>query len=159
MFLKMRRFKQELQQIEINQILQKNTSGVLAVIDSDGYPYTVPLSYVYINNKIYFHSAKSGHKIDAIKNCNKAAFCIIDKDDVQPEKYTTFYKSVIAFGSIEIVQDNEEALSAIKALGEKFYPHHDTELQQEIDKSTDRFLMIRLDIEHITGKHAIELLP
>ncbi len=157
-FQKMRRFKQELNQNEIERILQFNTSGVLALIDSNGYPYSVPISYVYSNGKIYFHSAKSGHKIDAIKNCKKATFCIIDKDDVMPEKYTTFYKSVIAFGKVEIVNDREETLSAIAELGEKYYPNHDVELRQEIDKNINRFLIIRLKIEHITGKQAIELL-
>ena len=157
MFQKMRRFKQELQKTEVERILKNNTSGVLALIDGDGYPYSVPLSYVYSSGKIYFHSATAWHKIDAIKNCRKATFCIIDKDDVKPEKYTTFYKSVIAFGKVEIVTDCEEALSAIKALGNKYYPNHDAELQQEIDKNTNRFLIIRFDIEHITGKQAIEL--
>ena len=93
----MRRFKQQLNEDEVTRILQTATSGVLSVIDEDGYPYAVPLSFVYFDGKIYFHSAKTGHKIDAVKNCDKATFCIIDKDDVQPEKYTTFYKSVIAF--------------------------------------------------------------
>ena len=158
MFQKMRRFKQELQQNEIQRILQFNTSGVLAVIDNNGYPYSVPLSYVYSNGNIYFHSAKSGHKIDAIKNCKKATFCIIDKDDVQPEKYTTFYKSVIAFGNVEIVNNGEETLSAIKKLGEKYYPDHNNELQNEIEKFKTAFLIIKFNIEHITGKQAIELL-
>ncbi len=154
----MRRFKQELQQSEIERILQFNTSGVLSLIDNNGYPYSVPLSYVYSKNRIYFHSAKSGHKIDAIKNCKKASFCIIDRDDVQPEKYTTFYKSVIVFGNVEIVTDGEETISAIKALGDKYYPNHDVELQKEIEKSKGKFLIIGFDIEHITGKQAIELL-
>ena len=158
MFQKMRRFKQELPQTEIDRILQINTSGVLAVIDNNGYPYSVPLSYVYSNGNIYFHSAKSGHKIDAINNCKKATFCIIDKDDVQPEKYTTFYKSVIAFGNVEIVNDSEEALSAIKKLGEKYYPNHSIELRNEIEKFKTAFLIIKFDIKHITGKQAIELL-
>lgn len=158
MFQKMRRFKQELPQTEIDRILQLNTSGVLALIDNDGYPYSVPLSYVYSNGNIYFHSAKMGHKIDAIKNCKKATFCIVDKDDVQPEQYTTFYKSVIAFGNVEIVNNNEETLSAIKELGEKYYPNHNNELQNEIEKFKTAFLIIRFDIEHITGKQAIELL-
>ncbi len=158
MFQKMRRFKQELQQDEIKQILQSNTSGVLALIDCNGYPYTVPLSYVYSNGKIYFHSAKSGHKIDAINNCNKATFCIIDKDDVKPEKYTTLYKSVIIFGKVELVKSSEETLFAIKELGEKYYPHHDIELQQEIEKNINRFIIIKLEIEHITGKQSIELI-
>ena len=157
MFKKMRRFKQELPQTEIERILQINTSGVLALIDNNGYPYSVPLSYVYSNGKIYFHSAKSGHKIDALKNCKKATFCIIDKDDVQPEKYTTLYKSVIAFGNVEIVNDSEETLSAIKELGEKYYPNHSIELQNEIEKFKTAFLIIKFDIEHITGKQAIEM--
>ncbi len=79
------------------------------------------------------------------------------KDDVRPEKYTTFYKSVISFGNVEIVNDNEETLSAIKELGEKYYPNHSDELQNEIEKFKTAFLIIRLDIEHITGKQAIEL--
>ena len=78
MFQKMRRFKQELKQNEIERILQSNTSGILAVIDNGGYPYTVPLSFVYANGKIYFHSTKVGHKIDAIKYCKKATFCVVE---------------------------------------------------------------------------------
>jgi len=158
MFIKMRRFKQELNQNEIERILQFNTSGVLALIDNNGYPYSVPLSYVYSKNKIYFHSAKAGNKIDAIKNCKKATFCVVDKDNVQTEKYTTFYKSVIAFGNVEIVDNKDEALSAINGLGEKYYPNHSNELQNEIERFKTAFLIIRFDIEHITGKQAIELL-
>lgn len=158
MFDKMRRFKQELSKSEIESILLSDTSGVLSVIDEDGYPYTVPLSYVYSGGKIYFHSAKTGRKINAIKNCSKAAFCVIDKDDVKPEKYTTLYKSVIAFGNIEIVEEREETLFAIKELGEKYYPHHDDELQEEIEKYKSAFLIIRFNIEHMTGKQGKELL-
>lgn len=157
MFQKMRRFKQALNQDEIDQILRFNTAGVLALIDNNGYPYSVPLSYVYTNGAIYFHSAKTGHKIDAIKNCQKASFCIIDKDDVKPEKYTTFYKSVIAFGKVEIVNDNVDTLFAIKELGEKYYPNHSTELQKEIEKSQTAFLIIKFNIKHITGKQGIEM--
>lgn len=157
MFDKMRRFKQQLSRSEIERILHSDTSGVLSVIDTDGYPYAVPLSFVYFNGKIYFHSAKTGRKINAIKNCAKATFSIIDKDDVKPEKYTTYYKSVIAFGKVEIVEDLKETLFAIKKLGEKYYPNHNDELQKEIEKSKSSFLIIAFNIEHITGKQAIEL--
>ena len=157
MFVKMRRFKQELKREEIERILLVNTAGVLALVDGDGYPYSVPLSYVYSGGKIYFHSAKSGHKIDAVNNCKKATFCIIDKDDVQPEKFTTYYKSVIAFGKVEIVSDSGEALYAIRQLGQKYYPDHNTELQAEIEKYDCAFSIIRFDIEHMTGKQAVEL--
>jgi len=156
-FQKMRRFKQELNKKETKQILQSNTSGILALIDRNGYPYSVPLSYAYLDNKIYFHSAKVGHKIDAINNCDYASFCIVDKDEVQPEKYTTFYRSVIAFGKVKIVNDFEETLFAIKLLGEKYYPNHNSELQKEIEKFKSSFLIIRFDINHVTGKQAIEM--
>ncbi|MDE7182432.1 MAG: pyridoxamine 5'-phosphate oxidase family protein [Clostridia bacterium] len=153
----MRRFKQQLDESEVKRILRENTSGALSLIDKDGYPYCVPLSYVYEYGAIYFHSAKSGHKIDAIRNCEKACFSIIDKDDVQPEKYTTFYKSVIAFGKVSIVENADEAMHAIKALGEKYYPEHETELNAEIDKSRNSFLIIKFQTERVTGKQAIEL--
>ena len=96
----MKRFKQKLQQTEIERILRLNTSGVLALIDNNNYPYSVPLSYVYSNGKIYFHSAVSGHKIDAVRKSKKASFCVIGQDHVLPEKFTTRYKSVIAFGTV-----------------------------------------------------------
>ena len=99
MFREMRRKNQLLTKEEAEKILENGTSGTLALLGDEGYPYCVPISYVYNNNKIYFHSAKSGHKIDAVKNCDKASFCVIDKDEVKPQEYTTYFRSVIAFGS------------------------------------------------------------
>ena len=78
------------------------TSGVLALAGDNGYPYALPISYVYSDGKIYFHSAKSGHKIDAVKRCEKASFCVIAEDNIIPEEYTTYYKSVIVFGKLKI---------------------------------------------------------
>lgn len=156
MFPKTRRFKQELQESEVIRILQTATSGTLSLIDGNGYPYAVPLSFVYTNGKIYFHSAKSGHKIDAIKHCKRASFCVIDKDDVQPEKYTTYYKSVISFGNAEIIEDNKEAAFAIRKLGGKYYPDHNDELQKEIEKHKAAFVIIKFEIEHLTGKQSRE---
>ena len=97
-FRPMRRNRQQLSEEESIEILQKATSGVLALLGDNGYPYAVPISYVYADGKIYFHSALSGHKVDAIRSCDKASFCVIEQDDVQPKKYTTFFRSVIAFG-------------------------------------------------------------
>lgn len=97
MFPEMRRKKQQLTQEESIEILLKGSSGVLALLGCEDYPYAVPLSYVYEDHKIYFHGAKEGHKLDAIKKHNKASFCVIRQDQVSPEKFTTLYKSVIAF--------------------------------------------------------------
>ncbi len=117
-----------------------------------------PVSYVYADSKLYFHSALSGHKIDAIRNCDKASFCVIDKDDVQPAKYTTFFRSVIAFGRIHIVEDEQEKLETARLLGDRYNPNQEEALQQELEKGLSRMFMIRFDIEHLTGKEAIELM-
>ncbi len=157
MFRKMRRFKQMLSEEESIDILRRGTSGVLALTGDDGYPYAVPLSYVYRNGKIIFHGAKAGHKIDAINQSGKASFCVIDKDDVVPEKYTTYFRSVIAFGNVHILDDDSEKRSAVDKLAEKYRPNFSEERNQEIDREFPQLCVFELDIEHMTGKEAIEL--
>ncbi len=156
-FREMRRKRQQLSDEESIGILQKATSGTLALLGDNGYPYGVPISYVYSDGKLYFHSALSGHKVDAIKNHDKASFCVIDKDEVKPEKYTTFFRSVITFGRIHIIEDEAEKLEVIRLLGNRYNPYQDESLQKEIEHGFSRMLAIRFDIEHLTGKEAIEL--
>lgn len=157
-FREMRRKRQQLSDAESIEILKKATSGTLALLGDGGYPYAVPISYVYGEGKLYFHSAKEGHKVDAIRACDKASFCVIDKDDVHPEKYTTFFRSVIAFGRIHIIEDEAEKLRIARLLGNRYNPHQEESLQKEIEHGLARMLAIRLDIEHLTGKEAIELM-
>ena len=157
MFREMRRKRQQLSDEESVGILQKVTSGTLALLGDNDYPYAVPISYVYYDGKLYFHSALSGHKVDAIRQCDKASFCVIEQDDVQPEKYTTFFRSVIAFGRIHIIEDETEKLEMARMLGNRYNPNNDESLQKELESGLSRMLMIRFDIEHMTGKEAIEL--
>ena len=156
-FREMRRKRQQLSDEESIGILQRATSGTLALLGDNGYPYAVPISYVYSDGKLYFHSAPDGHKVDAIKNHDKASFCVIDKDDVMPEKYTTLFRSVIVFGRIHIIEDETEKSAIARLLGNRYYPNHDEALQKEIEHGLSRMSGIRLDIEHLTGKEAIEL--
>ena len=156
-FRPMRRNRQQLSEEESIEILQKATSGVLALLGDNGYPYAVPISYVYADGKIYFHSALSGHKVDAIRSCDKASFCVIEQDDVKPEKYTSYFRRVIAFGRIHIEEDEVEKLAIARLLGNRYNPNHEEALQKEIEGGLSRMLAIRLDIEHLTGKEAIEL--
>ena len=100
MFRELRRKRQELSLEESLDILNKGTSGVLALLGDNDYPYTVPISYVYDNAKLYFHGAKNGHKIDALRKHDKASFCVISQDKIIPEEYTTYFRSVIVFGKI-----------------------------------------------------------
>ena len=157
-FRAMRRKRQQLSEEESVAILKKATAGTLALLGDNDYPYAVPLSYVYQEGRVYFHSALVGHKVDAIRKCDKASFCVIEQDDVQPEKYTTFFRSVIAFGRIHIIEDEHEKLETARMLGNRYNPNHDEALQKEIEGGLSRMLMIRFDIEHLTGKEAIELM-
>ena len=95
MFRELRRKKQVLSEEESAKILKNGTSGVLALAGDNDYPYAVPISYVYDGEKLYFHCAGSGHKLDAIKRNPKASFCVIDQDLVVPEEYTSYFRSVI----------------------------------------------------------------
>ena len=156
-FRQMRRKRQQLSQEESIAILQNATAGTLALLGDDDYPYAVPISYVYNEGKLYFHSALNGHKVDAIRKYDKASFCVIEQDDVQPEKYTTFFRSVIVFGRIHIIEDEKEKLEIVRMLGNRYNPNQDDALQKEIESGLSRLLAIRFDIEHLTGKEAIEL--
>ena len=156
-FRDMRRKRQLLSEEDSIDILTKATAGTLALLGDNDYPYAVPISYVYQERKLFFHSALAGHKVDAIRKCDKASFCVIDKDEVHPEKYTTFFRSVIAFGRIHIIEDEQEKQETARMLGNRYNPNNDESLQKEIESGISRMLMIRLDIEHLTGKEAIEL--
>ncbi len=158
MFREMRRKKQILSEKNCIEILEKGTAGVLALLGDNDYPYAVPISYVYYNSKLFFHGAKSGHKIDAIKKCSKASFCVIDQDHIVPEEYTTYFRSVIAFGKIHVMEDEIEMKNAIERLAVKYYPT-DTETNRNtaISREWKPLCMIELDIEHLSGKEAIEL--
>ena len=153
----MRRHRQELDTAESVAILQKATSGVLGLIGDGGYPYTVPISHIYKDGMLFFHSAVSGHKVDAARGDERCSFCVVDKDDVKPSEYTTYFRSVIAFGRMTVVEDKEEKLYALRLLGERFGPDDEVRLQHEIDGGIDRVVILRMDIEHLTGKEAIEL--
>ena len=158
MFREMRRKKQQLTDTECIDILKKNTSGVLAVYGDEGYPYTVPLSYIYADGALYLHCAKTGHKLDAIKSCDKVSFCVIDQDHVVPETYTTHFRSVILFGRAKILEQEQEIRTAIEQLAIKYHPTDSkTNRDAAIERSFNALCMVKIEIEHLTGKEAIEL--
>ena len=156
-FRPMRRNRQQLSREECECILNRCTSGVLALAGDSGYPYAVPLSYVYADGAIIFHSAVEGHKVDAIKRDNRCSFCVIEQDEIKPAEFTTYFRSVIAFGRIRILETVDEKVQALRLLGRRYSPGDEPGLQHEIDKSLDHVLLLRLNIDHLSGKQAIEL--
>jgi uncharacterized protein len=158
MFREIRRKKQLLSEEETREIMKTHSSGVLAVTGDDGYPYTVPISYTYTDGKLYFHCAKEGHKIDAIKRNDKVSFCVIDKDKVIQETYTTLFRSVVAFGRARILTEDSDRRAALASLVEKYSPDYIQEGQKEIEKDWGRVCVVEVKIEHMTGKAAIEII-
>ena len=158
MFRPMRRHRQQLSQGDCAAILSRGTSGVLAVAGDGGYPYAVPLSYVYQEGTLFFHCAKAGHKLDALRRCSKASFCVIDQDQVVPPEYTTYFRSVIAFGRVRVLEEEGEKRAAIDALARRYFPG-DTQENRDayIAKEWAGVALLELTVEHLTGKQATEL--
>lgn len=152
----MRRSRQLLSEEESVRLLTSATAGVLSLVGDNGYPYGVPLSHVYSRGKLYFHSALSGHKVDAVRACDKASFTVIAGDDVKPSEFTTYFRSVVCFGRVRLIEDEAEKMVALRELGARFNPNEE-ELSEEIRKGFARLVMIEFAIEHMTGKEAIEL--
>ena len=158
MFRELRGKKQVLSAEENAKILKNGTSGVLALAGDNDYPYAVPISYVYDGEKLYFHCARSGHKMDAIKRNPKASFCVIDQDLVVPEEYTSYFRSVIVFGTMRILEQDMEKRAAIEKLALKYAPDDTQENRHKaIEREWKPLCVLELTPEHISGKDAIEL--
>lgn len=158
MFRKMRRKKQELSEQRTADIMRRGKSGVLALAEDGGYPYAVPISYVYEDDKIYFHCAKAGHKLELIQKNARASFCVVDQDLVVPEEYTSYFRSAIAFGEIRVLTEESEKRAAIEKLALKYAPDDTDEGRRKaIDREWSPLCMLEMTITHITGKEAKEL--
>ena len=153
---KMRRFRQLLDEEITKNILSNATNGVLSLVDIDGEPYGVPVSFAFNGNRsIYIHSAVKGHKIDCIVSNPRCSFCVVDQDLIVPDEFTSYFSSVIVRGSIHIVSDADEIMKGLLLLCRKYSPGIDP--AAEISKCLNHVAVLRLDIESMTGKEAIEL--
>lgn len=157
MFREIVRKKQALSQDECIEILKSELRGVLSLIGDGGYPYGVPINYYYCeeDGHIYFHSGKTGHKVDAINNCSKASFCVYDSGYRNEGDWALNIKSVIVFGRIRFVEDFDEAMEICRKLCYKFTD--DVEyIEKEIRNFGRNTLCFKLIPEHITGKRINE---
>lgn len=152
----MRRFKQQLPQEEAIQILETATNGVLSLIDPDGNPYGIPMSFVFDGDRsIYFHCALSGRKLDCIRANPRCCFTVVDRDEIRPQEFTTYFKSVIAEGEISAVREEDAMIAALRLLSSKYSPG--IACESEISKGLSRVMVLKMSINSITGKEAIEL--
>jgi len=151
MFRELTRKKQALSMEECKEILKQEVRGVLAVNGDNGYPYALPINFYYdeANNKIYFHSGKFGHKIDAIKNSDKVSFCVYDKGYHKDGHWSLNIKSVIIFGRIHVVDDWTDELMVEFC---KRFTSNMEYINNEIKNFKSNTAVLCLDIEHMTGK-------
>ena len=152
MFREMRRFKQSLPQSECEEILLQEKRGVLSLIGDDGYPYGVPIDFLYeaSERKIYFHSARLGHKVDAMNRCEKVCFTVFEKGE-QREDWSYYVRSVIAFGRVKEVVDEDRKFAKCKAFAMKYYPS-EAEVDEEMRRDFARVAIFEIEVEHLSGK-------
>lgn len=155
MFREMRRFKQQLTKEECERILRSAKRGVLAVLGDDGYPYAVPMDFVYDSGGIYYHSALQGHKLDAIRACDKGSFNVLSEPVPADDGWSYYFDSVTVFGRLRVIGDEAQKTERLRALGNKYFPTREM-TESDIEKNGRRCAVIELEIEHMTGKHVHE---
>ena len=149
----MRRFAQQISEEKCIEILKNEPRGVLSVLGDDGYPYGMPMDHWYCeeDGKLYFHGAKEGHKLDSIKACDKVSYCVYDEGYRNEGEWHLNIKSVIVFGRVEFIDDEEKVIEISRKLSHKF-TNDDNYIDEEIRRSLKGTAMFTLKIEHISGK-------
>lgn len=157
MFRSIRRKKNEISIDEIKKILIEARRGILALNADEGYPYAIPLNFYYddINNKIYFHSGKTGYKVDCLYNCDKVCFTVLGSEEIKEETWAPFVTSVVIFGRCHLIDESLVVERKLKQFAMKYYPNEEL-VDKEISNSSNAVKMYEIDIEHITGKQVQE---
>ena len=157
MFRAMRRKKNEISQDAAKQLLQHARRGVLAVNGDDGYPYAIPINYFYdeAHQKIYFHGARAGHKVDALKACDKACFTVWGNETIRKETWAPFLQSVVVFGRCHLMENNVETMALLRRFAMKYFPEESL-VEEEIAASGHVVQMYEIEIEHLSGKEVQE---
>ena len=153
MFRKMRRFKQQIAASECIEVLKSTKRGVLSLIGDDGYPYGIPIDHWYCeeDGRIYFHGAREGHKIDAIKACDKASYCVFNDGFRREGEWALNITSVITFGRIRLVEDVDMTRKICTELVRKF-TDDEKYLEKELNNALPRVQCLMLEPEYMTGK-------
>lgn len=151
MFKEMRRKDRELKNDENIGILKNNSYGILSTISENGYPYGVPISYVFVNDAIYFHCAVKGQKLDNISKNDKVSFCVVGETCVLPADFSTKYESVVVFGKTIEVFEDEKNMALLEIIN-KYSPDFIEEGKEYISRAGNATKVIKISIEHISGK-------
>ena len=157
MFRPIRKKKNEISTDAAKALLRSSRRGVLAVNGDDGYPYAIPINYLYDeeNEKIIFHGAKAGHKVDALKKNDKICFTVFGNEMAKEEAWAPFLRSGVVFGRCHLVESQEDAIALVKKFAAKYYPNMDM-VNEEAASSGRAVQMFEIQIEHLSGKEIQE---
>ena len=157
MFRPIKKKKNEISTEAAKELLRTSRRGILAVNGDDGYPYAIPINYFYdeTSEKIFFHGSRAGHKVDALKECDKICFTVTGQEMLKAEPWAPFVKSAVVFGRCHLIEDREDTLKTLKQLAMKYYPDEQT-ADEEIVRSAKAVQMFEITIEHISGKEVQE---
>ncbi|OPL07973.1 MAG: hypothetical protein AVO33_02530 [delta proteobacterium ML8_F1] len=155
MFREMRRKDKQMAPESARALLKNQCYGILSVMGEEGYPYGVPVNYVYFEDAIIFHSALSGHKIQGIQSYPRVSFTVVGENKVNARQLSTEYESVVIFGEA-VILEGEEKQRALLAFGEHFASDFMAIVHQAVKKEFSITQMVRIDIHHLTGKKALE---
>ena len=153
MFKEMRRAKQQISREECVRVLKEQPRGVLSMLGDDGYPYGIPLDHWYseADDTLYFHCAKTGHKIDAVTAYDKVSYCVMDEGYRKDGEWALNISSVVVFGRMSVVENEDKKREICTNLVRKF-TDDEAYLQKELTNAFPRVQCLALRIEHMSGK-------
>jgi hypothetical protein len=157
MFRSMRRVKNELPREDAKALLRTNRRAAFAVNGDDGYPYTIPINFYYDEeeNRIYFHSAKKGHKIDAIRENDKVCLTTWNDGTLDDGDWAYRVSSCVVFGRAKLIGDAALTERKVRALALKYFPSAQ-EVEESIAKHLQGVQLVAVEIEHLSGKRVHE---
>lgn len=157
MFRPIRRTKNKISDENARQLLLHEKRGIFAVNGDEGYPFAVPVNYYYDmeHEKIYFHGARTGHKIDALKKNDKVCFTVYGNEQRREGDWAPYLQSVVVFGRCHLIEDAAETEERVRELAIKYYPSA-AEVEAEIAKDIKAVQLYEITIEHLCGKQIHE---
>lgn len=149
-----RRKDRQISQEEAKKLLESAEYGVISSVGEGNIPYGVPISYIYIEDKLYIHCAKKGRKNENFQNNDAVSFCVVGKTEpiYEPGNFSTVYESAIARGTISLVEDREEKVNALRLLCMKYLPEHEDKIEKAIEASYQATAVYVISVKAVTGK-------
>lgn len=157
MFRPIRKKKNQISDEAAKELLRTSRRGVFAVNGDDGYPYAIPINFLYDEDaqKIYFHGSRTGHKVDSLRACDKVCFTVYGNETIKDEPWAPYMQSVVVFGRCRLLESGEESLALVKRFAMKYYPDESL-VDIEIAEGGKAVQMYEITIEHYSGKEVQE---